>query len=114
MRTIGIANYEKLEELFVDDFTQPINRVKNFSIQRDISFFVENRSIDTHVFIKEKAFVIDLVGYAHFHFIYDKLGQYEFLKKHFPDLGLYVVSTARYIDDENGILNTIKKFTISQ
>lgn len=75
---------------------------------KDLGEFNENREIEKHVFIKDKAFIIDVIGYSHFHFIYDKIAQYEFIKKYIPDLQLYIISSYNFIDKPGSIVEELK------
>jgi hypothetical protein len=109
-RIVTKSAYGDVKKIFIDDFSFPIYEVSNFIPYRDYTPSSQQHEIDKTVSIKEKVFIIDILGYSHFHFIYDKIAQYEFIKKYIPDLSLYVISNDYHIEKDNGALQELTKF----
>jgi hypothetical protein len=109
MRHIAISDYKKVKRIKIKGFGPRLHHVENFSTYRDSGIFDPTPFIKRITVIKEKAFIIDLIGYAHFHFVYDKIAQYEFIKKYDPEVKLYIVTTNKYLNEDNGILEDLKK-----
>lgn len=101
-------DYDSIEKTWVEGFNYPIYEAKNFNAYRDVSLFSPNPRIDKHAYIAGKSFIIDIIGYSHFHFIYDKLAQYEFIKQYIPDLEPYIISNKKFIGEKDGLVDTIK------
>jgi hypothetical protein len=101
-----ICNYKKIKKMKIPGFGYPLNKVKDFSIYNksrpDLNPFLKRKST-----ISEKAFIIDLTGYTHFHFIFDKLAQYEFIKRLDPEINLYVLTDEHHTKEKNGILKDL-------
>jgi hypothetical protein len=108
-KDMALSNYDWINKIPIKNFRYPITHLKNFSTYRDLSVFYPNSKIEKHVIIKEKAFVIDLIGYSHFHMVFDKIAQYEFIKKYIPEINLYIIGTKQYLNKDNGIIESLKK-----
>jgi hypothetical protein len=105
-----ISNYKEIKRIKLSSFGHPLHEVKDFSTKK---FFRSendrpNPLIKKHLTISGKSFIIDLVGYSHFHFIYDKIAQYEFIKSYDPDVNLYIVANSKYFYEENGLIDDLK------
>jgi hypothetical protein len=109
MTTI-ISNYKEIKRIGLGSFGQPLHQVKDFSTRKSFNFGEENPSplVKKQLTISGKSFIIDLIGYSHFHFIYDKIAQYEFIKKYHPDTNLYIVANSGYFHEKNGLLDDLK------
>jgi hypothetical protein len=108
--TMVISNYKEVKRTKLGLFGQPLHEVKDFSTRKSFRFEQHNPSplIKKHLTISGKSFIIDLIGYSHFHFIYDKIAQYEFIKKYHPDVNLYIVANSKYFDEKNGLIHDLK------
>jgi hypothetical protein len=106
-----ISDYKEIKRTKIPGFSHPLHKVKDFSTYREIIYDFRtdlNPFLKRKTTISEKAFILDLVGYAHFHFIFDKLAQYEFIKKLDPEINLYVLTDSYHAKEKSNILKDIK------
>jgi hypothetical protein len=100
-------SYDSIDKIQVAEFPYPITKINNF-IFSNIDGHYSDKDIDSYL-VPDNAFIMELTGYSHFHFIYDKLAQYEFIKGFIPDLEMYIISRTPEIEkSENNLINILK------
>jgi hypothetical protein len=108
LKKVFDLKYKSLSLIPLKNFGYPITKLDSFSIQPGPGMFWINDSLDLkQVEIKEDTFVLDFMGYAHFHFIYDKLLQYEFIKQYVPELKISIVATKGYLDQYKNLISEL-------
>jgi hypothetical protein len=109
-----ISSYGEIKRINLSSFGQPLHQVKDFSTKKILKMGEKDfvPLIKKELTISGKSFIIDLIedkrGYAHFHFIYDKIAQYEFIKKYDPDINLYILTNSNYLQKEKSLVHDLK------
>jgi hypothetical protein len=77
--------------------------VSNIRIAQDIGVRkIESSGKKKILVVEENAFVFDWFSYPlkdYYHFLFDFLGAYELIKKHFPDTKLYILYSEKILDE---------------
>jgi hypothetical protein len=108
LKNVFDLKYKSLSLIPLKNFGYPITELEDFSIQPGPGMmWVDDILNLKQVQIKEDVFILDFMGYAHFHFIYDKLLQYEFLKQYVPGLKISIVATKGYLDQYKKLIDEI-------
>ena len=108
MKKVFDLKYKNLSLIPLKNFGYPITKLDNFSIQPGPGMFWINDNLDLkQVEIKEDTFVLDFMGNPYFHFIYDKLLQYEFIKQYVPELKISIVATKGYLDQYKNLIGEL-------
>lgn len=80
------VEYSGVDLIDIDNFDIPISNVRNLIISQK---HIKNKIKKD---ITGNIFIIDFAAYSHFHFIFDKILQYEFIKNFVKDLKLVLIN----------------------
>lgn len=80
-------DYESYDLVDVPGSTMPLYKINNVVFNAKEIFYSRNSSVpQKELYVDEDVFIFDIFGYQYYHMLYDKMAQYEFIKKISPNI----------------------------